>query len=219
MKSISKTTSQWARSRKFSFWFKDETTSTNDMARKEAFDVEYAFKMYLTRHQTQGRGRSTNLWKDAGNSFLSSWSYKIPHSPQPIMSPLIGLALFNSCQSVWSNLKWSLKVPNDLFLMDKKVAGLLLESIQENNKHHLIIGLGMNVDDHPKNIETATHIASELGTGQPIGDKKWCTFLDQLKVQFERSINQGTTSQISKEDRGILLIALNANPLKKRALY
>lgn len=214
MKSISKTTSQWAQSRKWKFWFKEETTSTNDIAREEAFDVEYNFKIYLTLHQTQGRGRCTNSWKDTENSFLSSWSYKVPHAPQHIMGPLMGLALFNACQSVWPNLKWSLKAPNDLFLMDKKVAGLLIESIQQGDQYRLIVGLGMNIDDHPESIETATHISSELGTGTPIDKEKWYTLLDQLKTQFEKAVHQGTTSQISKEDRGTLLTALNANPLK-----
>ena len=73
-----------------------------------------------------------------------------PHSPQPIMAPLIGLALLKSCQFVWPNLKLSLKAPNDLFLMHKKVAGLLTESIQQGDKHRLIIGLGMNINDHPQ---------------------------------------------------------------------
>ena len=214
MKWPSQIAAQWAQQNNWSFWFKEETTSTNDIAREEAFDAKCDFKIYLTGHQTQGRGRCTNLWKDTGHSFLSSWSYKISHSPQPIMGPLIGLALFNSCQTVWPNLQWSLKAPNDLFLMDKKVGGLLIDSIQQGQQYRLIIGLGINVDDHPKNMETATHIASELGTGTPVNEPKWGALLDQLKVRFKKSIGKGTTSQISEEDRGTLLTALNANPLK-----
>ena len=214
MKSISKKASHWARSRKCSFWFKEETTSTNAIARDEAFDVKYDFKIYLTCHQTQGRGRCTNSWEDTGNSFLSSWSYRVLHAPQPIMGPLVGLALFKACQSVWPNLRWSLKAPNDLFLMDKKVAGLLVESIQQGREYRLIIGLGININNHPKSVETATHIASELGTGVLLKEEVLYALFDQLKDQFERAVNQGTTSQISKEDRGVLLTALNANPLK-----
>lgn len=216
MKSPAKITNQWVRQKKYSFWFKEETTSTNDIARQEAFDVKYNFKMYFTNHQTHGRGSHSRVWKDTGNSFLSSWSYRITHSPQHIMSPLVGLALFNSCQLVWPHLTWSLKAPNDLFLMNKKVAGLLIESILQGEEHRLIIGLGMNVNDHPKDIKEATHITSDLGTGAPIGQKKWYLLLDQLKLQFEEALKKGATSQISKEDRTILLTALNANPLKPK---
>lgn len=213
MKSIAKTTSEWARNHKWSFWFKEETTSTNDMACGEAFNVKHDFKIYCTHHQTQGRGRCTNSWKDTGNSFLSSWSYKVSHSPQPIMGLFVGLALFNSCQFIWPNLKWSLKAPNDLFLVDKKVAGLLLESIQQGDQYRLIIGLGMNVNDHPQSIEDATHIASELG--RAVDDEKWWDLLNQLQIQFKKAVHQGTIIQISEKDREDLLTALNVNPLKQ----
>ena len=219
MKSVAKATHQWVRKNHYSFWFKEETTSTNETARREAFDINYDFKIYFTSHQRQGRGRQRgskcSSWEDTGNSFLSSWSYAISHSPQPIMAPLIGLALLKSCQFVWPNLKLSLKAPNDLFLMHKKVAGLLTESIQQGDKYRFIIGLGMNVNDHPKGIETATHIASELGTGTPISSETWHQLLDQLRSQFEIALGKGFTSQISNEDRVTLLTALNLNPLQK----
>ena len=216
MTSLSKMTIQWARQKRHSFWFKEETTSTNDIARKEAFDIEYDFKIYCTYNQTQGRGTRQRVWKNTENSFLSSWSYRMTHSPQHIMGPLVGLALFNACQSIWPNLKWSLKAPNDLFLINKKVAGLLIESILQGQQCRLIIGLGMNVNDHPKDIEIATHIASDLGTGVLIGEEKWFLLLDQLKTQFEEALNKGTACQISKNDRITLLTALNANPLKPK---
>ena len=213
MKYTSKVTMAWARSKDWSLWFRETTTSTNDIARREAFQTKSDFKLYLANQQSHGRGRCINSWEDTEGNFLSSWSYKMSSPPQHIMAPLVGLALFKSCQEVWPNLKWSLKAPNDLFLVDKKVAGLLVETIQQGSEHRLIIGLGMNIDSHPQHIEMATHITSHLGTGASIEEPRWCQLLAELYIQFEEVLGKGAASYMAREDREALLVALNAWPL------
>ena len=47
------------------------------------------------------------------------------------------------------------------FLKDKKVAGLLIENIQEGTKSRLLVGLGMNLFSTPTTIPTATAASSQ----------------------------------------------------------
>ena len=48
------------------------------------------------------------------------------------------------CQNIY--IKW----PNDIYINDQKVCGILQEVIQnENNKRYLIIGIGINLVSHP----------------------------------------------------------------------
>ena len=57
----------------------------------------------------------------------------------------------------------NLKFPNDIFVNNKKICGVLQETIISNNKKFLIIGIGINVisnPDIPSKYE-ATNILSE----------------------------------------------------------
>lgn len=216
MNSIFSSSQAWAKENAYSFWQKSETESTNDQAKEEAFTVS-EFKLYLTDKQLTGRGRGTNSWGNAksGSQLLSTWTFLKDHPPQHILPPLVGLALYNTVKKNWPQLEWSLKAPNDLFLKDKKVAGLLIENIQQGERHFVGIGLGFNVSGSPSDIETATHLTSENGTGSLIAEDKWFSFLTDLKYLLEQAVTDSTTSHLQIEQREELLRALNANPFKK----
>ena len=215
MPSIFDLTCQWAKDNKHSFWQKPRVSSTNERAKDEAFQVK-AFKIYLTDHQTAGRGRNNNSWSNtsSGAQLLSTWAYTTKLAPQHILPPLIGLALFNAVREVWSPLEWSLKAPNDLYLKDKKAAGLLVENIQQGDEHFVGVGLGFNVTAAPQDVGNSTYLTSKLGTGEALNSQKWFQFLDQLQENFKQAIQTSTTSQIPYKKREELLTALNSNPWK-----
>lgn len=216
MPSVFKLTQQWAKDNHLSYWKKEEVSSTNDIAKSEAFSVGH-FKLYICNQQSKGRGRGENIWLSecSGSYLLSTWSFVTERAPQHIASPLIGLALFKSAQDSWPNLKWSLKAPNDLYLRNKKIAGLLIENIEQGKKYFTAIGIGMNILNKPKQIKNATFITSEDGTGGFFDEKKMVTFLNSLYKNLQKALEQGVQMQIEKKEREALLIALNTNPLKE----
>lgn len=212
MKSVFQTTELWAQQRNLDLQSYDEIGSTNDEAKNEASDLEEEPKLYLADHQTGGRGRGKNTWLDtgAGESLLASFSFHLDQPPQSITGPRIGEALIRAVHSVWPTLPWSLKAPNDLYLGDHKMAGLLVETVSQGASHRLIIGLGMNVLNHPRAIPTATHFAKSGVT-----DSEWYQFLDVLFGQFKSSLEDIVLPHLKNETRSHLLTALNAFPLKK----
>lgn len=207
----------WARKEGLSFSAYNETSSTHDHAKEEAFTDLPPFKLYLARHQTKGRGRHSNSWQDtnSGGELLSTWSYAVPTSPQPMATALIGLCLFQSVTAIWPSLKWSLKPPNDLYLGHKKLAGILVEAASLGNRFRLMAGIGVNVLSPPIPGETATHLTcDETGIGSGLDESKWHLFLKSLLDHIDLSLHQMTQSTLESSARHGLLYALNAYPGK-----
>ncbi len=213
MLSISSTTVAWAKSHQFRHWFKDQTTSTNQVAKQETESFE-DFKLFITNSQTQGRGRGSNSWSnpEKNNSLLSSWVYKIDFQAQHFFPALVGLALFDACQKSWGNLAWSLKAPNDLFIKDKKVAGLLIETIEQGHDKLMLIGLGFNIHSSPKEIDTSSYLSHFLNDKESLSEKQWNDFLSLFKNNLDQAIRSSSQAKISEDQRDRLLEALNSNP-------
>jgi BirA family biotin operon repressor/biotin-[acetyl-CoA-carboxylase] ligase len=216
--SIYKKTESWAAKNEIAIESLLECDSTNNLAKKNATTENSNFKIYLADQQKQGRGRGSNSWENtkSGQSLLISFSISIDGAAQPVASPLVGLAVYNALTQVWPNIDFSIKAPNDIYLESKKVAGLLIESIQSGTNNRFIIGLGLNVFGQPNRLSAfATHIS--LNT--KITESDWSRFLDQLKLEIERAAQNGTATHLNETQRSQLLTAINNSPLlKEKAL-
>ena len=214
IQSISASTAEWAKQRQIALVFNSETGSTNDDAKKKAFQESTDLVLYLASHQNAGRGRGQNTWLDTGNgeSLLSTWSFKVQSSPQPIAAPRIGLSVFDAAASNWPSLKWSIKAPNDIFLDGRKTGGLLVESVSSGGQFRILIGLGFNVLNHPRRFNDADHLGKTLAGGP--GEGEWFQFLDDLASGFKQAVHEALQSTLSDAACLSLVRALNANPHK-----
>lgn len=216
---IGKVTSQWAENNNIVVSYNAQTTSTNEVAKQEAFSenlLAESLCLYITDHQTAGRGRGTHSWSDArpGSSLLSSWSFLLGVKPQPTTSCLIGLAVYRACMTTWPFLPWNLKAPNDIYLHNNKVAGILLENIMQGDEVRLIIGLGFNVTASPDNVDNAISLLEALPQGAPLLGQDYMSFLDRLLFEMTDAISK-CDEPLSPTDQLSLLTALNAHPLLK----
>lgn len=215
---IGRVTSEWAKARQIKTIFKESLSSTNDLAKDEAFKSEtqeQELVIYLTEHQSKGRGRNQNTWQDAspGSSLLCSWSFYVENAPLPVSSPRTGLALFKAASATWPFLHFSLKAPNDLYLTDKKIAGILIETVTQGEESRLIIGLGLNVTAHPEGVETATSLAINLPKGVPLLGEDWISFLDRLFFELSIVIEH-SQEPLNPSESQALVHALNLKPGK-----
>ena len=96
--SINLATHKWAEIKKLPSFYFPEITSTNDVAKQEFENSGKDFALYLADHQSQGRGRGANSWENlsGGEVLLSTWCFRLDASPQPVLTPLLGLALYES---------------------------------------------------------------------------------------------------------------------------
>lgn len=211
-------TSQWARASHLGCWYKENCPSTNEKAKDEAFSEEaekYGIKLYLTDEQTKGRGRGQNTWlsPQKGTALLSSWSFQVAANPQPVLSALVGLSVFRALSTTWPALPWSLKAPNDIYLGELKVGGILLENVHEGSKNRLIVGFGLNVLGYPEEIENSGCIAQFFPEGLSLTGEDWTAALDRLLLELTMAVATDTSEGLSDSTRLALMYALNRSPL------
>ena len=224
------TTIEWARESRVRTLAQLETTSTNSEA-KEHLDTLGHRALVIADHQTAGRGRGQHTWSDSsGQALLSSWIFQLDKSPQPIMSALIGLALYEAAEKTWPKIGWALRAPNDLHIVTqtnpddaeqvRKIAGILIEMVTgldktTPSKVSMIVGLGMNVSGAPTGTRpySATSLSNELGLlGLLFSDADWRLFLTAWLENCESQLGPGQKSELNREARSNLVQALKKHP-------
>lgn len=206
-------TEAWAKKSGIPCAYSESTTSTNLIAKNEKISDSAIISLYVTENQTQGRGRNDHSWSaPAGETLLSSWVFEMNANPQPVLSAAIGLAVYNAFKTTWPWIEWSLKAPNDLFIKDKKVAGLLIENVQEGSKNRLVIGLGINVFAHP-DLATASSLFAQMNEAT-LTIKEWEEALDRLLLELSLAVSL-TDANLTTNQSLSLTAALNTHPLLK----
>lgn len=127
-----------------------QVTSTMDIAHDYASKNFPHGTIILADIQTEGRGRLRRKWiSPEGGLWFSIILYPSIYLKKKIdcLGILISVAVYKALDIFLKekdilNFKW----PNDLELNKKKVAGILLESIYENNEiKYIIAGVGINL--------------------------------------------------------------------------
>jgi biotin-[acetyl-CoA-carboxylase] ligase BirA-like protein len=194
----------------------EEIDSTNEYSKKHAFDFQKP-TLIVAKHQTEGKGRGGKVWEDdgPGKSFLSTWCIELIEGPaNPRWTLGLGLYLYESLSEAFKTVRFSLKEPNDIYIGDRKVAGVLAEATSEGELHYLHVGVGINVFSYPANHSaSATHLNAYLGTAS-LTPETWAQFLDYFGTRllhFEKravTAPNGWLSRLSPR----LVSALNKHP-------
>jgi biotin-[acetyl-CoA-carboxylase] ligase BirA-like protein len=216
MPELTHLTLSWLNSNELESHYFEEIQSTSTWAKENAFKSRKNFRLILADKQSQGRGRNSNSWINShnpGDSLLSTWCFRTSHSPQPILTPRLGLALYRALKIISDDLPLSLKAPNDVFLKQGKLAGLLVEVIDQGSEKEILIGLGLNVLSSPENMKAA-HLNQTVASSEIF--KNWAHFLSELKKQFELSC-RNSNSFLTEDEMAELLLVLNRYPLLKTA--
>ena len=122
--------------------------STNDFARSLITEHKIFKGIVIADEQTKGRGRYGNKWNSPKGNLYFTVFFPILRSNLKKIQFLVQLQIRNILKNY--NIKnVSLKWPNDLYINNKKVCGILQESIVLG-KLYLIIGIGINVKSSPK---------------------------------------------------------------------
>ena len=122
--------------------------STNDFARSLITEHKIFKGIVIADEQTKGRGRYGNKWNSPKGNLYFTVFFPILRSNLKKIQFLVQLQIRNILKNY--NIKnVCLKWPNDLYINNKKVCGILQESIILG-KLFLIIGIGINVKSSPK---------------------------------------------------------------------
>lgn len=130
----------------------DVVDSTNAEALRRLQKGFPAPFVVTAEHQTAGRGRRGRTWMSPlAHNLLYTLALKVHGGPQRLagLSLVAGLAVLRALRDAGianAGLKW----PNDIYVADKKVAGILLEMTGDPaDVCHVVIGVGVNVNVLP----------------------------------------------------------------------
>ena len=149
----------------------------------------------ITDYQISGKGQRNNSWEsNRGQNLLFSILFK-PQIPLKYLFKLhivTSLAIKETLKVVGLNnimIKW----PNDIYVNDKKISGILIESQIFNKKiKQVIVGIGLNVNQIKFNEFNATSIYKETRKKYFLND-----VFDLLKKSIEKRYHD---IQISMEE-------------------
>jgi len=145
-------------------FYKEELESTNKEARK--FISNYG--IIACDKQTHGRGRHGRKWISTPYKDLA-FTIIIPNDCNINGQNLVDLA----CESIVFNLQKlkihsKIKYPNDIYVKNRKIAGVLCEQIVKDTITAPIIGIGINVNSNLEDLKLVqdklyTSLFIELG--------------------------------------------------------
>ena len=123
-----------------------DSTNTHAISRLDE-GVQSPF-VIVADEQTGGRGRSGNNWWSPRGALLFTLVVDRPDALDelPPYSLAVGLAVREALQSVSADVSIKVKWPNDVYLEDRKVCGILVE-VPSNHRDRLVVGIGVNVNN------------------------------------------------------------------------
>lgn len=127
----------------------NEVESTNNYAKQLILTNAEEGTVVLAQFQKKGRGQASNTWEsEPGKNMLASiilYPLKLYASSQFIISKVVSLGLVDFLSEEVGDV--SIKWPNDIYVGEKKIAGILIENtIKGNTLSSSVIGIGLNLN-------------------------------------------------------------------------
>jgi BirA family biotin operon repressor/biotin-[acetyl-CoA-carboxylase] ligase len=149
-------------SEQFTVWHHDKIGSTNDEARRLAQEGAPHGTVVHADEQTSGRGRMAHTWfSPPGNLYVSILLRTgQPASRTAELSFVTALAVADAVDALLPRqTRATLKWPNDVLVSGAKIAGILLEQVDDDAT---VVGIGLNVLEAPANVayKTTTIVAN-----------------------------------------------------------
>lgn len=148
----------------------DYLSSTMDLAMQLGIQAAPHGTLVLAEAQTKGRGRLGRSWfspKYKGIYFSLILRPEISPSASPVLTLLAAVSICEAIKKV-VGLDAQIKWPNDIFICNKKISGILTEMNAEVDKvNFVVIGIGLNANNDKKSlIAQATSLKEQAG--QPV---------------------------------------------------
>lgn len=174
----------------------DTCDSTNSELQRRASNGAPSGLTVIARHQSAGRGRRGRRWQSTpGASLTFSLLWRMPDTvPLHGLSLVVGLAVAEALEALVP-ARFQLKWPNDIWLDERKLGGVLIEALPGSGG--LVIGIGLNLlRDAAWSAEITQPFAALADAGQP-PDRELAlgTILARLAFQLDRFAAEGFQSQ------------------------
>lgn len=181
----------------------DTVDSTNDEAKRKLAGVGH-LTVITAKYQTRGRGQRDNEWKSReGENLLFSVvlkyaesSLQMPASSQLALSGMVALSVVDMLESL--NVQAKIKWPNDIYVGERKVCGVLIEnSVCGKYLSTSIVGVGINVNQTEFDEDIPNPVSIAQCVGRPISTEKVLTLF--MKA-FEDYLDRFASGEIDYEE-------------------
>jgi BirA family biotin operon repressor/biotin-[acetyl-CoA-carboxylase] ligase len=179
------------------------TNSTNDYAREMLDNGDPREGcVVIAGEQKKGRGYGSNTWhsKRGKNLLFTVILYPgfIAANQQFLISKTISLGIYDYLSDYISDV--SIKWPNDIYVEDRKIAGMLIENdLVGSSLKTSIVGIGLNINQErfPEDLVNPVSLRQMIEKKLPIRKelRKLCNHLDRRY----RMLYQGKVDKINRE--------------------
>lgn len=186
----------------------DQVASTNDCIWQMAQQGSPEGVVVFAEHQTAGRGQRSNTWESAAGKGL--WFSVLLHPEIEIedSARLTTWAAKTVAQTIEQEtaLQPTIKLPNDILIGGRKVAGVLVEMrAREKLRHLAILGIGLNVhhtsEDFSPNLRDRATSLALLGESSIDRNLFGAALLRNLDRTYRRDFGAGHASPMEPANR------------------
>ena len=181
----------------------DSLPSTNLEAASRAVEGAPEGVCVVASEQTAGRGRHQRHWvspRDAGLYFSIILRPQFDQSIWPLLTLMTAIAvhdtLLDTC-CLETDIKW----PNDILINEKKLCGILAETVETPLGRAVVVGVGINLTSSafsPELYEVATSVEDATGK-RPDTAVVLETFTSKLKTHYQQLRLPGGSESIVGE--------------------
>jgi BirA family transcriptional regulator, biotin operon repressor / biotin---[acetyl-CoA-carboxylase] ligase len=146
------------------------TDSTNARARELALAGAPSGLVVTAEEQTAGRGRRGRPWFAPPGSALLYSALLRPWGERPLLPIAVPLAVCDTAEAL-ASVRCRVKWPNDVWVEERKLAGVLIEGRSEAGDGWAVIGVGLNVAVPPERLPAELRgSAASLGEAVAVSD-------------------------------------------------
>lgn len=182
-----------------------ELSSTNETLKQLIREgkITKNYSSVYTDYQTHGRGQAQSSWTSLpAQNLLSSVAFfpsNLRADEQFRLSISVALAIRDYLQALISTKRVLIKWPNDIYIDDRKICGILIEQyISSNLISSSIIGIGLNVNQKvfPSELPNPTSIQLLRPSESPyIISEILQGILESLEKRLENIQSQSLTQE------------------------
>ncbi|MCL2435049.1 MAG: biotin--[acetyl-CoA-carboxylase] ligase [Lentimicrobiaceae bacterium] len=187
--------------------FVETTDSTNLLLNEIAEDAKKTvtflpdFLCVATNFQTAGKGQGSKIWQsEKGKNILASFYFQpLILPPQQIYFNYFFALTIRKVISLYAN-NVKIKKPNDIYVGDEKIAGILIEHhIQGEKLNYSIAGIGINVNQIQFDEALTNPTSLKLLTGREFNRETILEEIVQVGEEYYNKLQNSAFTELETE--------------------
>jgi len=185
--------------------------STNKKARElQKEKVLPEGSIIICHEQYAGRGYANNSWESAaGMNITATWILNpvfLKTDQQFAITQAVSVAVNETVKNFYNgNLPVTIKWPNDIYVKDKKIAGILVENnILGNDIKDCFAGIGININQEVFSSDAPNPVSLKMLTGKDFDPDVCLKVLSENLQKYYYQLRESGPDALNSEYRSLL---------------